>query len=348
MLAVVTSLATTRPAVAEPPFAIRVRVAAAPSCTDEARVWAALRTRSDRLARADGSGPAGGEATIEIAVAETRGGTVGDLRIVRGGVRSDARRVTAASCSEAVSGLSLVAALAFDPAARIALESAPPSEVGDATLPASDGARTDAPGPAAVTSPLSRDAATADPPRAPPSRRAGKARARWSFGIGVNGGGLGLGTEPAFAWGGFLEAGTDGAGLSPSIRLGVTRTVSSAETPVVATDLGWTVARGSLSPVRVDLAPSLSLRPAIALEGGVLAAAARGFEGARRTSRPWAAVGLHARIAYAPTRRLFVEVGGGAVTPLVRDELVVEPTLSLYRAPVVVPVGEASLGLRFP
>lgn len=328
-------LATANPAHAEPPIAIRVRVDAAPSCADEARFWTALRLRSDRLARADDEGPAR-PPTIEVAIATTREGAVGDLRIVRGGVRSDARRVTAASCSEAVDGLGLVAALAFDPAAKIVLEEAPAAEPLDEP-PSSPAAPAPAP---------ARDVGPSEPrPRSTP---ADAPRSRWAFQVGVNGGAAGVGNGPALAWGAFVEANVDRGGLSPSLRLGATRTVSSTETPSVTTDLAWHVVRASLSPLRVDLDRAVSVRPVVVVEGGVFDAAARGFDGARAASRPWAALGLQARVAYTPVRRLFVELAGGATVPLVRDELVVDPGLFLYRAPALVASAEAAVGLHFP
>ena len=93
----------------------RVRVDADADCATASTFWRALSDRTDRL-----RAPAGEESAATIDVVIKRQGTRvrGELRVARAGERPTSRSLGGASCAEVTDGLSLVAALAFDPGAR--------------------------------------------------------------------------------------------------------------------------------------------------------------------------------------------------------------------------------------
>ena len=104
---------------AEPagPVAANIRIDGPTSCLTEAGFWAALARRTDRLRPARAGEDA---STIEVSARMgAQQSATGELRILRDGLRSDMRRFDAASCDELLQAISLVAALAFDPSARL-------------------------------------------------------------------------------------------------------------------------------------------------------------------------------------------------------------------------------------
>src|SRR5690606_17744227 len=105
-------------------------------------------------------------------------------------------------------------------------------------------------------------------------------------------------------------------------------------------DLGWTVARASFCPVRVALGAALAVRPCAGIDAGVLSASARGVDRARDRTRAWIAPSAAVAVTWSFTRAAFLELGARAAVPLVKDDIVVDPSLSLYRAPLVSPAAE--------
>ena len=330
-------------------LATRVQVDAPEGCASAASFWRATSRRTDRL-RAAGDRRA--EASLEVVIRPAERGARGELRIVRGGLRSAHRKVHAASCEEVTQALSLIAALAFDPAARTETDDvAGPSSGAEAPVSwddASAAARPVTPDPLPVATPASAAPASAHPKDRPTTRRSTERIARWHLGGGAHVGALGLASPGAVvAYGAFLDLERDAPGLSPSFRAGAMRADGQASSAGVDAALAWTVARVSACPVRLDLAPRIAVRPCAGADLGSLAASASGVPRAQDRARPWAAPAVSARLAWSPMRVVFVELEGGAALPLVRDELAVDPSVSLYRAPAVMPFVQASGGVRF-
>lgn len=325
---------------------ISVSVDAPRDCATDAMFWSALSRRTDRLVRASAStSTSEASAMIDVVLTRSKATTTGVLRIVRSGRASEPRRVVAKSCSEVVDGLSLVAALAFDPAAK--LDAISDDEGSDSKTPGK--------------SPI--DAAVDPPPSPEPLRSSSPSLSstdpddrafpigephRWAFGIGAAGGGVLVGDPGAtVTLGGFGEISSERPGLSPSIRLGAVYSAVHADNANVRAALTWTVGRASVCPVRLDLVRGLSLRPCAGVEGGILAASTRSVATTRDRSRPWLAPTAAARLVYVPSSPLFFELEVAVAAPLVRDEIVVDPSLSVYRAPVLVPSGQIAAGVRF-
>lgn len=322
------------PALAADPIPASVRVDAPPSCTTASSFWAALARRTDRLRQAR-SGEAA--ASIEITMRpDADGGTAtGELRIVRAGATgaaSEQRRLTAASCEELTHGMSVVAALAFDPAARLddGAGDAPVRE--NAAAPASS---------APASAPAPAEAAARPPRDDSPAFR---------FGAGVSLGGSNVSNElgtPAF--GGFADL-QHQRGLLTTVRVGFSVSSASVRSDAVGAELGWTLGRVSVCPVRIPLnaLASVSVMPCAGLDAGALSAAATGVTRADDRTRFWIAPAATGRFEVQPVRAVFVEAQLGAGFPLIRDEIAVDPTLILYRAPAVVAIGEIGAGVRFP
>lgn len=340
---------------------VAVRVQAERECVDTSGFWRALAARTDKLDRVgsvegDAASARGNDATIDVRVRRSRGRVIGELRVERGGHKSESRALTGASCEEITRGLSLVAALAFDPGARIDVPELPatsPASAPPATSAASaPPATSPAPPPSAAPAAAAREVSPASPAR----ERAQAAPPSGAYRLAVGGGAsaIALGAQETSAgYGGFVELARDRSGLSPAFRVGLTRATGDARAetasagPVTA-DLGWWLARSSACPVRLDFASSLHFRPCAGLDVGAMTGTPRApIQGSART-RAWLAPTLSARINWELYRIAFLEVAGDLALPLVRDELAADPSVSLYRAPVVVPSGSLAAGVRFP
>lgn len=320
--------------------AARLHVDAPGSCASEDAFWRATARRTERLRRVD----AGGDVALDVVMRPSERGASGDVRITRGGRTFAQRKVTGASCDEVTQALSLVVALAFDPAARVDL---PPEPAHDDAPPA--------PAPAPATAAAAPAPAIIAPLAAPrPAERPDVDRAphpRWRFGIAGHATALGVAAPGAtLGYGGFVDLERDAAGLSPSFRAGLLRSDGSvaSSSPGIGADITWTLARASVCPFRVDLVRSVSLRPCAGVDAGSMAAHPTGLAAGRDRARPWVAASAAVRLAWSPVRAAFVEAEAGAAAPFVRDELAVDPTVSLYRAPSLVGAAQFAAGVRFP
>ncbi len=358
---------------AEGPVTVaRVKVDASAQCASEQSFADAIRQRTDRVRISPSVAAATTTAAIEVAIRPASRGVVGDVRVIRDGRASESRTITGASCDEVTQGLSLVAALAFDPMAKASLR----DETSDATAPtstegppgdtspeapkAAPKAATSAPNETttnlanAITSPArNRDAQ-------PPARSA--APFAWAFRLGGSAAGMALDadTTMTFAWGGFIEIERDAPGFAPAFRASAFRADATTNSGPISTSLGWTLARATLCPYRFDVAARIGIRPCAVVDAGVVSAEAfsaahsggardaTGLSRSQGRSRTWAAPGLVGRAAWSPTRIVFAELEVGATVPLVRDDFAIDPNLSVYRAPSVVPFAQIGTGLRFP
>jgi hypothetical protein len=332
---------TTMPAT----FRARVHVDAPTGCASDASFWRATSRKTARLRAADASAA---EASLEVSIRPDERGVSGELRIVRGGATSAMRRVRGPSCDEVTQALSLVAALAFDPAAR---PDAPgePTDANAASSTSSPPTSSTPPVPeASPVLPVTPATPSEDRPSAL-APRANGSPARWRCGGGAHAGAIGLASPGAvLAYGAFLDLESDRAGFSPSVRAGAVRAGGAASSGGVDAELTWTLARASLCPVRIDLASGLALRPCAGVDAGWMNAHALQLARAQDRSRPWVAPTATARFAWAPHRVVFVELEAGVAIPLVRDEVAVDPSVTLYRAPSVAPLAQIAAGMRFP
>lgn len=258
-----------------------------------------------------------------------------------------------------VSGANVSAANAPAGATPPATATPPASAPATATPPAVGSAPATAPAPAdarttteASPRTTTRSAEAADAPPERDTESSGRGRAvRWRIGAGAHAGVIGLASPGAVvAYGAFAEAELhrEGAHLSPSLRAGIVRAEGEASGGGVDAELAWTSARITLCPMRFDVASSLSVRPCIGTDFGALDASAPRLAQRQDRTRPWITPSVTARLSWAPMKNLFVEIEGGATVPLVRDEIAVDPAISLYRAPAFAPSAQVGAGVRFP
>lgn len=115
------------------PTPIRVSLEAPPDCATAESFYQGVRNRTERVRPA-----VEGEETVELGVRLVRSGTKvqGELRMHGEHGESDTRRVEGATCEEVVEALSLTAALALDPTARLVAAPPPaPPPASSATTP---------------------------------------------------------------------------------------------------------------------------------------------------------------------------------------------------------------------
>jgi hypothetical protein len=117
---------TGAPTATPPPIPLRIVFEAPSDCSSVDAFYAGVRARTDRVRLAN----AGESATeLEVRLSETSTGAHGELRMLGERGETDTRKVDGGSCSEIVEALSLTAALALDPAARVAPLPAQPDEL---------------------------------------------------------------------------------------------------------------------------------------------------------------------------------------------------------------------------
>jgi len=109
--------------------------------------------------------------------------------------------------------------------------------------------------------------------------------------------------------------------------------------------LGW---RLSLCPLRISRA-DVELRPCAASEVGWVWARATSLVNAPSARQTWASVEATVSLRWPASGRIFGEIEGGAIFPLVRASytFAFEPDQPLYVVPAVTPRAAAAVGYRF-
>ena len=311
---------------------VEVEVDAPDGCSGAEAFYSSLRSRTDRVRRADGNGP---RTTLQIRLTRVHGQVVGELRMVddRGG--TDTRKVQGASCDDVVQALSLTAALALDPSALI---SAP------ATTPALDSPATAAPTPpvavpAAVEQPTPSATATAEAVR--PQRPVPAIE----FSVGPVGTTLLVGS------------------FSPGVTLGARRTL--AEEGVFRPTLGMAVAYArndvfaSPSVARVSLAglastvcplrwtaSILTIEPCALVLTGWLSATGRQITQTNTVDRLWLSAGGTVRTTAFVGLGFSLELEAGVSAPLLKRRFFTTvPSNVVAETPTLSPI--VGIGLTY-
>jgi hypothetical protein len=243
------------------------------------------------------------------------------------------RDVTAASCSEAVTALAVIAALAVNGYREGKSDEPLGAAGGDAAIPAASGAAS-APAPPAPSAPSAPvDAVPPERPAAPPARgpRPGVfAGVTWESAVSPGGvfgaaGGAELGWEPSGAW-------------WPVLRAGVLATLSGSET----TDDGsatfrLTAARVGFCPVGFAATSGPSVRGCVELDGGVLGARASGsgVSDLQDQKMPWLAAGAAGRGEWPLSAWFSLEASAGVRVLALHDRFVFRPETLVYDVPPV-------------
>ncbi|HEX6766197.1 MAG TPA: hypothetical protein VF103_11980 [Polyangiaceae bacterium] len=116
----------------EAPTPIRIVFDAPADCSTAEAFYQGVRSRTDRVRRAE-TGETGTE--LGVRVTKTSGRVHGELNLTGEHGESDRRVVDGETCDEVVEALSLTAALALDPTARVSPRPAPPTPPPRASAP---------------------------------------------------------------------------------------------------------------------------------------------------------------------------------------------------------------------
>jgi hypothetical protein len=329
---------------ASEPIPIRVEFDAPAGCSSVDAFYAGVSARSERARRATN-----GEEGVRLGVRLTRvGGKVqGELRMLDSKGDTETRRVEGVRCDEVVEVLSLTAALALDPGAR--LTGAPPPTPPSPPSP-SAGSPPARPAPAppvavappspSVAPPPSAPAAPPEPAPAPPSppvreptapappvetARASGTEGASAFELGVAARAVAAHVlSPTFSLGGglaFRLSRPPGAELHPSIGL---------QASYVANDLLQTpdeaVARWSAVTVVAcpgwGLARPLVLEACAQVSGGWLTVTDRVVTNPRSVGRAWGSAGAFLRAAAALGAGFSLEIEAGLGVPFVERRFI--------------------------
>ncbi len=231
------------------------------------------------------------------------------------GTRS-VRRFDDPSCAEVVSAISLVAALAVDPAART-------------TLPVASSA-------------VSASAPAATAPSIIPERVPPPAASHQPTGAAYR---MGAGALIASSWGPapgalitlgptFEIAQSTDRVLALSARVtplfGRTGLIGPETSEAAFRYLG---ARLEGCPFRLNLVHGLDAHACMVVDLAALTASGRNVPNPRSATRGWYAMGLGADVSWGRESAWFVQVGGALLAPLVRDRFVVVPDQDVVHEP---------------
>lgn len=309
-----------------------------------------FREIAARTTRARAATPNERARVMHVVVTKSGEQHVGRLWIEEANASSTARSVSGKTCSEVVSALALVGALAVDPRASTAPIAAAPI----ATEPASEAPPPPPPGKVAETSPPP-PAPVVPPPVAPRTSStsgdppsASSPPGRIEVGVQVEAAFV-AGAVPSGRLFGDVSIGPREGLFAPALRLAVARSLDVHRTAAIGgATLTWMSAGLDACPLRVVLARPVALRPCVGGSAGVLDASGNGFAGTVSRSRPWATLSALARLVWEPLPWLDLELEAGVIAPLFRESFFFAPSVSVYEAPAIAFLSRAGLGLRFP
>jgi hypothetical protein len=277
----------------EAPIPIRIEFDAPADCSTAEAFFQGVRSRTDRVRRAE-AGETGTE--LGVRVTKTSGKVHGELDLIGEHGESDRRVVDGETCEEVVEALSLTAALALDPTARVE-----PARPVPAELPASSGSP--APCPPA--------------PRQPTFPK--------SFELGLHArAALASVVTPTWSLGGLAFASLRPVALTPggpSFGFGVAYLTNAfavsgeAGEEEVATRLTTVVLRGC--PLRFGPAEWLAVEPCLLGKGGFLEAEGRGLSDPESVARTWWSVGGEVAVAVGLGSGFSLELAPSLDVPLV-------------------------------
>jgi hypothetical protein len=279
----------------EAPIPIRIVFDAPADCSTGEAFYQGVRSRTDRVRRAE-AGETGTE--LGVRVTKTSGKVHGELDLIGEHGESDRRVVDGETCDEVVEALSLTAALALDPTARV--EPARP-------VPATPKAASPAPAPCLPA------------PRSPtfPS----------SFELGLHArAALASVVTPGFSLGGLALATLRPVASSPGgpsfgfgvghLSNGFAASGDEATEPEVATRLTSVMLRGC--PLRFAATAWLGVEPCIVGKGGFLEAEGVGLSNPESVVRTWWSLGAEVALEIGVGRGFVVELAPSLDVPLVK------------------------------
>ena len=307
------------------PTLISLEYSADAGCPDAASFRAQVLSRTQRVSFT--APEHAHELTWSVPTSDTNGGSRGSLRVE--GTKSGKleRHVTAATCEQVVSALSLVAALSVDPDAALAPREEP------------------APAPPAAPPTAAKPAATAEPePR--PKQATAPSGVRLSAGLSLTGQ---SGLAPRLVWAPRPFVGISfrsRGGYTWGLSLSASQTRGHAAASVGEADFTWSLARLEAFPIRLAYA-RWRLEPALFVEAGQVRARGAGVTPVAEVRRPALFAGGLARLGFLAFDLLLFEVEGGPLLALARDRFYLFENTTVFRVPRVTGFVAAGVGLEF-
>lgn len=369
LFAIATTSASARAQQADTSEPIKIKFDAPKDCPNEAAFAAEIHART---ARARLAAPGEAARTFKVEVVKQKGKRHGTLHIEDAGGATDVREVDGTKCSEVVSALSLIAALAIDPHAVTGAVAVPGSLPG--ALPAVGGAESAlstftipvkmpwyaglGPNPGL---PALRLWAPYEPwvtpiglplPVIPEPDQEEPVHVRVRFGAQI-GAATALGPAIAGVISPYAEILVDRSSfLSPALRLSFLDGFStSASTNTGTGTFHFIGGRLEACPVRAALGESVAIVPCAALTAGALEASGNAtvptHPFSTSVTRPWVDVPILARVELSLLKNLVVEGQAGLLFPLIRDHFVLQP-VEIHQAPAAGWLLGTGASLRFP
>lgn len=286
------------------PVAVRIEFSAPADCSSADDFYDGIRLRTDRIRPATGDEAGLG---MFVKLVRTDKQVQGELRVVGDRGETDARQVEGATCDEVVQALSLTAALAIDPEARVsplpepaATPPGPPPPKAPACAPCPPPPEPLAlpPAPEAVDSGLEIGAGASILQAVSPYTALGisaTGRVVWQHQAGGLGGSVGVS---------FLHLQSDFLGTSEAAS-------------VELTGLSLTVC-----PIRWTAADRLRFEPCATGLGGALTATGRSVTVPETVGRSWWSLGASVRAAGTVAGSLSLELEAGLGLPLIKRRFV--------------------------
>lgn len=306
---------------------------APPGCPDREAFIGDVASRTDKahwVPRSDAT------RVIAVTITAAEGAARGELVITDPAQPSEraSREVPGTSCDEVAGALSLIAALAIDPAATLLPVPAPPRP------------EPPPPPPPAVPAPEPEPPPPVPVPLPPPLP---EARWRWLVGLGLHAA-SGFGDELAVVVPTYVETSLETDGwLAPSFRVGVTVMPNRVIVhPAGRGALSRFAARLGGCPIRGELMPWLILRPCASLEVGALLARGENVRAPQSSVNPWLAFSGDLRLQMFPIDWLMLEINGEGGLALVRPRFIIEPAVEIGEADFGFGAFGGSVGVRFP
>ncbi len=248
------------------------------------------------------------------------------LRVALDDGSSQDREIDADDCAEAAQSMAVIAAMI------LASRPTPTPEVAPVAEPAPEPAPAPKPAPAA--------------PQAAPRRDPSPTRPTWlavAAGVGLESAAAPSSVYAAFA---SIELGSvTGAALAPSLRLSARYgRAADVSTPIGDARFELVVARLHACALRLGGA-SAEVRLCAVVDGGALLARGIDARNERSQTMPWVGAGAGAIGQLGLSRRLRLELTGGARGLFVRDQFVFAPSVLIHQPPVI--AWDFSAGLAY-
>ena len=353
VLSALLTAAATPSAASADSIPIRVDFDAPAGCSSASSFYDGVAARSDRVRRA-----ASGETAVRFAVRLSRSGSRvhGELRLIDGQGAFDTRRVDGSACNEVVGVLSLTAALAIDPAARLGppAGASPGDGEGSTDAGAAPGALEppEAPAPPAPPPPPPPQQTPPPPqPAEPPPQDAARDRGHtFQFAVGVQAMAARI-LVPSVAVGGglslrLMQIRADAAPRSVEVSaIYLTNDPWGSSDGVVAR---WPALSVTVCPGWGLAATHLALDLCAQGVGGWLQVTDRAVTNPALAARFWGAVGGMARLGIPVGRGFWVEAEVTLGIPLVeRRFITTTPEETVGDTPVVALAGAIGIARRF-